>query len=126
MEKALMVESSITINAPPSRVRETLTNPSLTRKYMFDCEALSDWKPGSPLEWKGAVDGKVYVKGKVIEVEEERLLRYTVFDPNGGSRGHTVQLPDSILPPFVTGWPLHIAQRFAGRFRFGREWTEKI
>ncbi len=84
MSKEMTVTDSITIDAPTSRVWDTLVNPSLTRKYMFDCEALSDWKPGSPLEWKGAGDGKVYVKGNVVEIEKEKVLRYTVFDPNGG------------------------------------------
>lgn len=84
MNTELVVNDSITIDAPPSRVWDTLVNPLMTRKYMFDCEALSDWKPGSKLEWKGATDGKVYVTGYVVEIENERLLRYTVFDPNGG------------------------------------------
>jgi uncharacterized protein YndB with AHSA1/START domain len=84
MSTEMIATDSITIDAPPSRVWDTLVNPLMTRKYMFDCEALSDWKPGSKLEWKGATDGKVYVTGYVVEIENERLLRYTVFDPNGG------------------------------------------
>jgi len=84
MEKELNATDSITIDAPPSRVWNTLVNPAMTKKYMFDCEALSDWQPGSPLVWKGASDGKVYVTGNVVELVKEKLLRYTVFDPNGG------------------------------------------
>ncbi len=86
MSDEMVVVDSIIIDAPPSRVWDTLVNPAMTRKYMFDCEAFSEWKAGSPLEWKGAADGKVYVKGNVVEIENERLLRYTVFDPNGGMR----------------------------------------
>ncbi len=86
MSEEMIVSDSITIDAPPSRVWETLVNPAMTRKYMFDCEALSEWEPGSPLEWKGAGDGKVYVKGMVVEIEKEKFLRYTVFDPNGGMK----------------------------------------
>ena len=84
MSSEMVVTDSITIDAPPSRVWETLVNPAMTRKYMFDCEALSDWKPGSRLDWKGATDGNVYVTGKVVEVVHGRQLSYTVFDPNGG------------------------------------------
>lgn len=84
MEKELTVTDSIAINAPAAKVWDTLVNPEMTKKYMFGCEALSDWKPGSPLIWKGATDGKVYVTGKIVEIEKEKLLRYTVFDPNGG------------------------------------------
>ena len=38
--------------------------------------------PGSPLLWKGAADGKVYVKGDIVVVDEPRRLEYTVIDPN--------------------------------------------
>jgi len=58
----------------------------MTKKYMFGCEAISDWRVGSSLIWKGASDGKVYVKGSVLKIEPGRLLRYTTFDPNGGYR----------------------------------------
>ncbi len=83
MNDKMITTDSITINASPARVWDVLVNPAMTRKYMFDCEALSNWQPGSRLEWKGAADGKVYVKGNIVEIEKDRLLRYTVFDPNG-------------------------------------------
>lgn len=86
MSEEMVVTDSITIDAPQSRVWETLVSPAMTRKYMFDCEAVSDWKPGSTLEWKGATDGKVYVKGNVVEIDEGKYLRYTVFDPNGNMK----------------------------------------
>ena len=84
MEKELTVADSIAINAPAAKVRDTLVNPEMTKKYMFGCEAMSDWKRGSPLFWNRATDGKVYVTGKLVEIEKEKLLCYTVFDPNGG------------------------------------------
>ena len=86
MENKLTVTDSVTIDATPSRVWDTLVNPSMTRKYMFDCEAVSDWKPGSGLIWKGATDGKVYVTGNVVEIENERLLMKF-------QTGTSVQLP---------------------------------
>ena len=84
MDKGLIVSDSITIEASPAKVWDTLVNPEMTRKYMFDCEAQSEWKAESQLLWKGATDGKVYVKGKVVEIERDKILKYTVFDPNGG------------------------------------------
>ena len=83
MNKELKVSDSISINAPASRVWNALVNPEMTKKYMFDCEAISDWKAGSPLIWKSASDGKVYVKGAIVKIEPEKFLRYTTFDPNG-------------------------------------------
>ena len=82
MEKELIVKKSVTLNADISKVWDALTNPERTKNYMFGCEALSDWKVGSPLIWKGAADGKVYVKGNIVKIQHEKLLQYTTFDPN--------------------------------------------
>lgn len=84
MSKELIVEDSISINAPASKVWNALIDPELTKKYMFNCEAISEWKAGSSLVWKGALDGKVYVKGTILKIEAEKILQYTTFDPNGG------------------------------------------
>ncbi|CAN5536183.1 hypothetical protein BH10BAC5_BH10BAC5_05530 [soil metagenome] len=82
----LKVTSIITINAPAAKVWDALVNPDQTKKYMFGCETVSDWKPGSTLDWKGSYDGKeiVFVKGKILEIEPEMKLIYTVIDPNSG------------------------------------------
>jgi uncharacterized protein YndB with AHSA1/START domain len=80
----LIVKNSIHINAPATKVWEALVNPAQTKKYMFGCEPVTDWQPGSSLLWKGVFDGKelVAVKGEVIAIEPGRLLKYTVIDPN--------------------------------------------
>jgi uncharacterized protein YndB with AHSA1/START domain len=78
-----MVHNSIFINAPAMKVWDTLTNPQQTKKYMFGCETISDWKPGSSLLWQYHYEGKdiVAVKGNVVRIEPGRFLSYTVFDP---------------------------------------------
>ena len=84
MEKLLFVKNTIVIDAPAAKVWDVLTNPQQTKKYMFGCEAISDWKPGSELLWRGAYEGKemVFVKGIVLEIKPVELLKYTVIDPN--------------------------------------------
>ena len=84
MSQPLVVKNTITIQAPASKVWDALTNPEQTKKYMFGCEALSDWKPGSPLIWKGTFNGveMVAVKGDVVSIEPGKSLVYTVIDPN--------------------------------------------
>ena len=79
-----IVTNSITINAPVSKVWDALVNPEQTQKYMFGCKATSDWKPGSVLTWPGVYEGKemVFVTGHVLQIEPERLLVYSVIDPN--------------------------------------------
>jgi uncharacterized protein YndB with AHSA1/START domain len=77
------IHNTITIQAPPAVVWDMLVNPQQTKKYMFGCETVSDWKVGSPLLWRGVHEGKelVFVKGNIVKIEPNRLLVYTVFDP---------------------------------------------
>ncbi|MEX6689412.1 SRPBCC domain-containing protein [Danxiaibacter flavus] len=84
MSNSLIVKSSIVINAPASKVWDALVNPEQTKKYMFGCETVSDWKPGSPLLWKGVFNGAelVAVKGHIVSIVPGKFLAYTVFDPN--------------------------------------------
>lgn len=83
MEK-LIVRNNILINADRSLVWDALVNPVQTKKYMFGCEAVSDWKIGSPLLWNGMYDGKkmTFVKGIILDFQPLRILKYTVIDPN--------------------------------------------
>jgi uncharacterized protein YndB with AHSA1/START domain len=84
MSHPLVVKNSITIQASTSKVWDALTNPVQTKKYMFGCETISDWKPGSPLLWQYEYEGKeiVAVKGNIVQIQPEKLLSYTTIDPN--------------------------------------------
>ncbi len=72
------------MNAPLAKVWDALVNPEQTKKYMFGCETVSDWKVGSSLLWRGTYEGKemVFVKGNIVEIKPEKFLAYTVIDPN--------------------------------------------
>ena len=84
MSQPLTIKNSIDIHGPAAKVWNALTNPEETKKYMFGCEALSDWKVGSPLIWKGNFNGVelIAVKGVVKAFQPNRYLEYTVIDPN--------------------------------------------
>jgi uncharacterized protein YndB with AHSA1/START domain len=79
----LSVSNSIVINAPATIVWDVLVNPEQTKKYMFGCETVSDWKVGSPLLWRANYEGKekVFVKGIIVGLQAPKLLKYTVIDP---------------------------------------------
>jgi uncharacterized protein YndB with AHSA1/START domain len=83
MEK-LVVKNSIVINAKALNVWDALVNPEQTKKYMFGCETVSDWIIGSPLLWKASYEGKemVFVKGIIKDIQPNKMLKYTVIDPN--------------------------------------------
>lgn len=87
MSHPLIVQNSISIHAPAAKVWDALVNPAQTKKYMFGCETVSDWKPGSPLLWKGVYEGKemVFVKGNIVTIEPGKYLSYTVIDPNSAT-----------------------------------------
>jgi uncharacterized protein YndB with AHSA1/START domain len=83
MDKKI-VRNNIIINANASKVWDALTNPEQTKKYMFGCETVSDWKPGSSLLWKGVYEGKemIFVKGRILDIQPNKILKYSVIDPN--------------------------------------------
>jgi uncharacterized protein YndB with AHSA1/START domain len=83
MEK-LIISNSISIDAPLDRVWDALVNPQQTKKYMFGCETVSDWKKGSSLLWRMDYEEKdlIAVKGTITSIEPGKFLAYTVIDPN--------------------------------------------
>src|ERR1039458_4831942 len=85
MDNKLIVTNSIRINAPIAKVWDALVNPQQTKKYMYNCETVSDWKVGSTLLWRGSYNGSpemVFVKGTILDIQSEKFLAYTTFDPN--------------------------------------------
>ena len=84
MSDKLKVENSIAIHASKEVVWDALVNPAQTKKYMFGCETISDWNVGSSLLWQGHYEGKdmVFVKGYILDIHPNQLLKYSVIDPN--------------------------------------------
>ena len=73
------------IEAPRSEVWRALTDPDEIQKYMFGSKVETDWRPGSPITWKGVYEGKKYEdKGEILEVEYERRLKLTHFSALSG------------------------------------------
>jgi uncharacterized protein YndB with AHSA1/START domain len=87
MNTALIISNEVTINAPAAKVWRTLTDGAETRKYMYGCETISDWQPGSPLLWQGKWEDRdmVFVKGHVVAIQPDKYLEYTTFDPNNAT-----------------------------------------
>ena len=78
MSANLIAKASTKIRVPASRVWDALTNPEIIKQYFFGTEAISDWKEGSRLEFKGEWEGKKYVdKGEILKSEPEKLFQYT-------------------------------------------------
>ncbi|MET1089023.1 MAG: SRPBCC domain-containing protein [Arthrobacter sp.] len=80
-----VAESSVTIEAPPGRVWDVITDPVATKEFMFGAELGTDWSVGGPITWRGSWEGREYEdKGVVLAVESGRKLVYTHFSPLAG------------------------------------------
>ena len=76
----------IDIGVPPSKVWQVLVDPERIREYMFGSQVVTDWRPGSPILFRGEWEGKPFEdKGTIIEVDEPRLLRFTHYSPLSGA-----------------------------------------
>jgi len=59
--------------------------PEKIKEYMFGATVKSDWKPGSPISWKGEWKGAPYEdKGKILQIEPHHRLSYSHFSPLTG------------------------------------------
>lgn len=85
MKNTLIAQAHITTNAPIAKVWDALVNPEMIKRYMFGTNAVSDWKEGSPIVWKGEWEGKPYEdKGMILQLKPERVLQYSHFSPLSG------------------------------------------
>jgi uncharacterized protein YndB with AHSA1/START domain len=85
MKNQLTGRASVTIDAPVSKVWEALTTPELIKKYFFGTNAISDWKEGSPLIFKGEWEGKSYEdKGIILKSVPNKIFKYNYWSSMSG------------------------------------------
>ena len=85
MNRKLVARATIVIDAPRAEVWKALVTPSSIKEYMFGTTAISDWKKGSPIVFKGEWQGKSYEdKGVILRLEPGRVLEYTHYSPGMG------------------------------------------
>ena len=85
MTRGLVATATVTVDAPPDRVWEALTDPRLIAQYMFGSRVESDWTVGSPITYSGEYEGKPYQdRGEILEIRTGQLLRTTHFSPLSG------------------------------------------
>jgi uncharacterized protein YndB with AHSA1/START domain len=85
MKSKLIAEQSILINAPATMVWHALITPELIRQYLFGTEAISDWKVGGPIIYRGVWQGKPYEdKGTILALVPEKRLETTYWSSMSG------------------------------------------
>jgi uncharacterized protein YndB with AHSA1/START domain len=86
MENKFTARTSTEIQTSPAKVWDALTNPAMIRQYLFGTEAISDWKEGSPITYKGQWEGKSYEdKGVIRKVVPERIFQSTYWSSMSGT-----------------------------------------
>jgi len=85
MKNKFIAKAEIKLNAPASKVWDALINPTMIKQYLFGTEAVSEWKVGSTLEFKGIWEGKEYLdKGIILKSEKEKIFQYTYLSSFSG------------------------------------------
>ena len=96
--KNFIVKKTVDINAKPSEVWDALTNPEKTKEYFFNCEVFSDWKVGSPITFKGKIllVKKIEMNGKILKIEPEKLLQYSLTNGDDKDNPSTSTVTDEL------------------------------
>ncbi|MGO4599195.1 SRPBCC domain-containing protein [Terrabacter sp. 2RAF25] len=77
-----VARAKVTVDATPQQAWQSLTDPAEIRRWMVGTEVSTDWQVGSPITWRGEMDGKPYEdKGEVLDVDEPRRLSTTHYSP---------------------------------------------
>ncbi len=92
MDNDLIAKAAVHIRAPAVKVWDALTDPEMIKQYLFGAEIITDWKPGSPIVYKGTYQGKDYKdKGEVLKADPPNFLLVTHWSPLSG----TPDLPEN-------------------------------
>jgi len=85
MTNRISLQKTITINAPITTVWQALIDPGMIKEYFFGVETAGDWKEGNTILYKGEWQGKNFEgKGKVLQVEEQKILRHSYWSNMSG------------------------------------------
>jgi len=85
MVKGLVTKKEIEIDANVYSVWNALINPDLIKQYLFCTEAISEWKIGSPIIFRGTWEGKPYEdKALVLKSERNKILQYAYWTSFSG------------------------------------------
>ena len=85
MNKELIVNKSIRIEASPEAVWQILTDPEKIKIYLYGTETITDWKVGSSIVFQGEYNGQQYRdKGNVLSRTDNKMLQYNYWSGFSG------------------------------------------
>ncbi|RJT75976.1 ATPase [Arthrobacter cheniae] len=87
MRAGYVATSTISIEAPTSRVWTVLTDRDAIKEFMFGTDVATEWEIGGPISWHGVWKGAAYEdRGIVLECDPGRRLVVTHFSPLSGRK----------------------------------------
>ena len=85
MKNNITAQVKTTINTTRAQVWNALTKPEIIKQYFFGTDTITDWRPGSPIKFKGEWQGKQYEdKGTILEMEYQSLIKYDYWSSMSG------------------------------------------
>jgi uncharacterized protein YndB with AHSA1/START domain len=85
MKQDFVAHVSVVIQARPAKVWDALTDPAQIKLYLFDTQAESDWRVGSPVRYRGVWQGRAYEdKGRVVDNVPLKRLTTTYWSSLSG------------------------------------------
>ncbi len=105
--------STITINASPQQVWDTLTKPELVKLWQFGSELHTNWQTGSDIRFITRWEDKVFEQwGKVLTVTPCELIKYSLFAARPGleDRPENYFIMNYVLTPGAGHTTLEIIQ----------------
>jgi len=85
MEQKFSNKIITTVHAPAMAVWQALTDAAMIKRYFFGVETVGEWKEGNTIIYSGDWQGKKFHgKGKVLQMEDEKLLRHSYWSDMSG------------------------------------------
>ena len=77
-----VARARVEIDATPLVVWRALTDPEQVARWMSGTEVSTDWRVGSPITWRGEMNGTAYEdKGEILASDEPTRLSMTHYSP---------------------------------------------
>src|SRR5215203_4446135 len=77
-----VARAEVEVDAPQEAVWTALTDPATIARWMMGAEVSTDWQVGSPITWRGEMDGTGFEdKGEVLSVDKPNRLSVTHYSP---------------------------------------------